>query len=469
MPETAARKALGYARISRDLAKQGAGVDRQTEDIRKVAEQRGFELVGTFTDNDITAAGGKTRPGFEAVLEALSAGAADVVIAWAWDRLCRSRRDSLRVIEVGQAAHATVALVRGTDLDMSTASGRLMADVYASFARNEIDAKSERQERAGQQRAEQGRPPGRRAFGYQQDGSVHPTEGPVVTELFAMFLAGSTMVGLQKWLNDNGHTTARGKAWGDTDVRQLLLNPRYIAERVYRGERVAAGNWPALVSAEVFAAVNARLNDPTRKAWQPARKYLGSGQFRCWCGSLTSSSYANGGRVYVCRAQKHMQRIAEPVDEVVRQVIAARLRRPDVAELLSARQPTGVVAGLRAEALALHRRLEALPADYAEGHLTGQQVRAATARLQAKLADVEARLADAGRGTALAAISGGADLGAVWLDLPLDRQRAVLAELVTVTIERGRVGRGRFDPATVTFDWKGATPTPLRVVPDGPP
>jgi site-specific DNA recombinase len=451
-----ANRAVIYARLSKDIGKTGAGVDRQIQDGRQLARLRGFTIVAEHTDNDLSAAGSKHRPGFEALLDDLESGRANVVIAWAWDRLSRNRRDTLRLIEIGQECRAIVALVRGSDIDMSTASGRLVADLLAGVSRAEIDAKSERQKRASLQRAEAGKPPSRRAFGYRTDGTPDPDEAPLVAEMFSLFLAGSTLTGIARNLNANGHTSTRGKSWNEGSVRVVLRNPRYIAERYYGGERVAAGQWEPLVTVETFEAVRAVLSDPARKKSRPARRYLGSNLYRCWCGSLTKTSYANGGnRVYVCRARRHMQRNAEPVDKVVHRVVAAWLRRPDhIKKLAAGKSAHGVVTKLRQEAIGLHKRLDTLALDYAEGHLTGREVSQARQAIEGKLAKVEGDLAEAGRGSAVAAVIGADDPGGAWLGLPLDRQRAVLAEVAKVTILKGKVGRGSFDPETVDFDWQ---------------
>jgi DNA invertase Pin-like site-specific DNA recombinase len=405
-------------------------------------------------DNDISAAGGKRRPGFEALLDDIAGDRADTVVAWAWDRLSRNRRDTLRLIEVGQDAHTTIALVRGSDIDMSTASGRLVADLLAGVARAEIDTKGERQERAGLQRAEAGKPPARRAFGYLQDGTPHPTEGPVLANVFALFLAGSTQAGLARQLNADGFTSTRGKAFDDTTIRVLLTNPRYIGERWYRGERIGIGDWPPLVTPETFAAVQAVMTDPGRKKRRPARRYIGGGLFRCHCGAKAKISYdGTGARIYVCSARKHMARRAEPVEGLVYKVVAARLRRrPKGTPIV---RPTGGtdITKIREKIVATHELIDGLAVDYSKQFLTGRQVQIATEQFEADLAMLEGQLADAGRGSALASIMKAPDLGQAWLDLPLDRQRAVLSDVVDVVILPGQPGRGKFDPATVDFRW----------------
>src|SRR5699024_8048405 len=123
-----------YLRISRDLTGEQLGVDRQRDAAEEYARASGYEVAEVFTDNDISAAGGKRRPGFEALLATLAAGHLSVVIAWNWDRLTRNRPDTVQLIETCQRAKAKVALVRGSDLDMSTPSGRMTAGILAEVA-----------------------------------------------------------------------------------------------------------------------------------------------------------------------------------------------------------------------------------------------------------------------------------------------------------------------------------------------
>ena len=44
-----------YARISKDRAGAGLGVDRQKADCRELAKRLGWQVVATFIDNDISA------------------------------------------------------------------------------------------------------------------------------------------------------------------------------------------------------------------------------------------------------------------------------------------------------------------------------------------------------------------------------------------------------------------------------
>lgn len=130
-----------YLRISRDLTGQRLGVDRQRVAAEKYALTNDYDVAEVFTDNDISAADGKRRPGFESLLDALADGRVSVVIAWNWDRLTRNRPDTVQLIETCQRTKAKVVLVRGSDLDMSTPSGRMTAGILAEVAQNEIETK----------------------------------------------------------------------------------------------------------------------------------------------------------------------------------------------------------------------------------------------------------------------------------------------------------------------------------------
>ena len=55
------------------------------------ADRFGWEIVDRFDDNDISAFNGKTRPGFEVLLDAMKTGQIDALICWYTDRLHRIR------------------------------------------------------------------------------------------------------------------------------------------------------------------------------------------------------------------------------------------------------------------------------------------------------------------------------------------------------------------------------------------
>src|SRR3954447_9150030 len=87
-----------YARQSLDRSGEGAAVDRQVADCQRVAHQRGWSVVETITDNDMSASTGKPRPGYQRLLSLMHSRTLDAVIVWHVDRLTRRLVDLEEVI-----------------------------------------------------------------------------------------------------------------------------------------------------------------------------------------------------------------------------------------------------------------------------------------------------------------------------------------------------------------------------------
>jgi len=109
------------------------------------------------------------------------------------------------------------------------------------------------------------------------------------------------------------------------------------------------------------------------------------------------------------------------------------------------------VTALRANAAAKRARLGQLADLLADGTLTPEAVRTASARLRAELADVESRMSDSGRVDVLGPLVGAADVRAAWTSLGVDRQLAVVDALMTVTLHAPGRGRRNFDADTVAI------------------
>ncbi len=83
-----------YVRISRDREGLEAGVDRQEADCRKLAEARGWEVAGVYSDNDVSATDRrKLRKAYRQLLADLAAGRIDAIVTYSSSRLYRRPRD----------------------------------------------------------------------------------------------------------------------------------------------------------------------------------------------------------------------------------------------------------------------------------------------------------------------------------------------------------------------------------------
>ena len=114
-------RAAIYLRQSKDTSGNGLAVERQRKDCEKLAADRGWTVVATFTDNDISASNGKRRPGYEDLLTLIDTRQVEAIVAWHVDRLTRRLADLEDLITRCDVTGVKVATVSG-DLDLSTDS-----------------------------------------------------------------------------------------------------------------------------------------------------------------------------------------------------------------------------------------------------------------------------------------------------------------------------------------------------------
>lgn len=464
------RSAAIYCRISRDRAGAGLGVDRQRTDCEELAVRLGWAVTAVYTDNDLSAYSGKPRPGYRALLDDLEAGRASGVLAWHTDRLHRSPVELEEYIAICDRGGVPTHCVKAGPLDLATPSGRLVARQLGAVARYEVEHMIERQKAAKLQAGRAGKyRGGRRPFGYEADGvTVRPAEAAAVLDAAHRVLHGEPLGSIARDWNFRGLTSSTGAQWTSISVHDLLVRARNAALIEHEGQTIAQARWPAIVPEDIWHAVRVLLADPARRHPRSTnRRWLGSGLFLCGvCGDGTTmrSATTAGGPTgpkrptYRCRAGAHMARVAEPVDELVTNLVIARLSRPDARLLLTPDLPEVDMEGLRAQAAALQVRLDELGSLFADGEVTARQLADTTAKIRAKLADTEIQLASAAAGSPLAGFADADDIAAAWEAASVYERKAVVGALMTVTLlpaARGRRPGGHyFDPASVGIDWK---------------
>ncbi|MEH0551244.1 recombinase family protein [Streptomyces sp. B21-101] len=456
-------KGATYTRISKADTGDEDGVIRQGEDTEALARQRGIPLQDRrFQDNDKSATHGKHRPEYERLMAAVQRGEVDVVIVYAMGRLWRNRRERAEGIDLLRKHEVSVLCVKGPELDLTTASGRLLAGLLGEVDTFEVEQMSEREQREMRQRIERGMPPtGPRCFGYTSDGTtVIPAEAEEVEACFHALLAGATLSGLAADLNKREVLNRNGRAWSHNAVRGMLLNERYAGLREYRGE-LYPGRWPTIVEEATWRAAKGMLKEDDRATSPgPGRRWLLSGIARCGvCNDGTTvtsgsrgSTKKNPGQtqpLYRCRKTKHLARGTEPIDFTVEEYVIRRLSRPDAVGLLVDTEAPDA-AELRAKAVSLRARLRGLADEFAEDDdADAVEFRRASRRIRERLEEVEAQMHHPQRARTLVDIVTAEDPAKAWEGLPLDRRRAVVETLAAVTILPGRPGRAPFDPRTV--------------------
>jgi site-specific DNA recombinase len=312
---------------------------------------------------------------------------------------------------------------------------------------------------------------GRRPFGFELDMTVRELEAAAIRQAYDDVLAGVPLGQIARDWNAAGLCTPlktrKGEPswWTAATIRPVLLNPRNAGRRGYgpkdrdNGSRtvedMGPAKWPAIVSEETWRATVGLLSDPERFTGRGrgARALL-TGIALCGvCEATVNGARARSGhRIYRCsEVPGHLSRAAEPVEQWVGEVVVARLSRSDAVGLLRDDKRPDIEA-LSTEAQALRPRLDHLATGFADGELTASQLRTATSRAKAKLAAIEARMADAGRVDVLGPLVQAKDVRKAWGALGIARQRGPIDALMTVKIMPPGRGAKTFRPETVIIE-----------------
>lgn len=466
--------AVIYCRISRDREGAGLGVLRQREDCDQLAAQLGLTVVEVYEDNDLSAYSGKPRPDYRRMLQDLRDGRASTVLAWHTDRLHRSPAELEEYIDACEPLRIETRTVKAGHLDLTTATGRMIARQLGVQARYEVERMVERQRRKRDEMAAAGKHfGGRRPFGWEADGMTPIAfEFDCIREAASSILAGASLRSLAAGWVAREILTSTGSQWEGPEVRSMLLRSRNAGIVTHRGKEAGAGLWPAPLDEPTWRSVCAVLTDPARRITPGnERKYLGSGLYlcgRCADGTTmracTSNSRSPGSETrywgaYTCRAHKHMSRQREQVDDIVQVALLDRLSRPDAAELLAAREEDPVdVRGAQRNMREARGTLDELASALGSGDLDLRSYKVAAVSARKRLEDAEEILSRAVTVNPAAALVGAEDTDAVWAGMDLSRRRAVVTYLMTVTILPAKKGRqpggGYWDPDSLRIEWK---------------
>lgn len=329
---------LLYARLS--VSKdESVSIARQLEAARQYAAARGWNVVGEFADDGVSASKVKPehRPAWRDLLAAAEASKPHAVIVWKVDRLARRVLDFLNADDALQRFGAGLVAVEDP-IDMTTPQGRAFATVLAVFAELEAASiasrvKDARRALLAAGRRGGGRPP----FGWMNvpnpDGPGYvlaqdPERIAYVGELVERGVRGESIYSMAKWLDaqqvprrERGN---RGRGtWSEGVVEAVLRNPVVAGMTRYQPGRKPgepADSWAvvrdadgvpvvdesvALVSVEEWRRLLSVLDANKRPGSRPKaalRPSMLSGLLRCeGCGkNLHRSRVANRYEYYRC-------------------------------------------------------------------------------------------------------------------------------------------------------------------------
>lgn len=372
------RRVAIYVRVSTlEQAVNGYSVSEQESNLRDYAQAHGWEIFEVYADLGISGAKFE-RPALQRMIRDAKARKFDTVLIWKYDRIARSVKDTLILVENIFAPNDIGLVSLELSLDTSTPDGMFMLIQYAAIGQLERSKISDRMAMGRHGRAKSGKPSGwsRPIFGYIYEGdtlSIDPVTGPIVQEIFAGYLSGLPLNQVTERLNAAGHI-GKKQPWHHTVVRRLLLNKKYAGFTRYR-DSYYPGNFEPLVSLEDWEKTQSELERRQNEAYSKFNisrpfqsKYLLSGLLYCgYCSSrftiALGSRRKDGTRLHryrchnlvkgdkTCPAQSSYK-ADEMEEEVLAQIEQLRLDPSGLDDLSNNSE------GLRREIDALNKKIE---------------------------------------------------------------------------------------------------------------
>ncbi len=504
MTRTVITQAIIYLRLSdlrqEDLNEDGTGRtfgDRERR-LRELADRWGWPVVKVVVENDVDPKTGKARPasafkrrkvtlpdgstvmrvirpGYRGILQDLTAGVANGLLAEDLDRVLRDPRDLEDLIDVAEAKRINVRSLTGslTLTDGGTDAEITLARAMVAFA-NKSSRDTSRRVSLGRERkalaGEYGG--GTRPFGFEEDG-VTPLEieseflayaSTRILQLNKKTRKPWTLAALAAEARDFGLLTSTGLPMTAEALRQLLSRRRNMGVLIHNGEEVGKLPGKPVVDPEVFRAVVRLLSDPARRTSTagPAPRWLGSGIYRCGVhldGTTCNVGIGNRSPRYKCKVGPHLTRNAAHLDALVQATLLQRIAtdRKLVEQFVydAKKMPAVDLGALRAEADAIRVELDGFAEDRIRGQITRSQMLRGTELALLRLEAIEQQMRDATTvESPLTQFIEVKDVAQLWNSQPLSVKRFVLDTLMEVTIMPvGRTGHA-FNPRSVDLRFK---------------
>ena len=452
-----------YTRISEDPKSRGGkavNVATQERDCRKIAAERGYDVVEVFCDNDLSAADPKVvRPAFEALLERVLVGDFAAVLVYTQDRLVRLPADLERVMGTFTVSSTALIPVVGTS-DFQSDEGQLYARFGTMLASYEVAKVRRRVIRKMADNAERGLPSGGGAgYGFRADKvTLEPQEAKRIREAAKRVLDGESLYSIAQRWNDKAVPFRGGRPWNPSAIRRILLAPRIAGLRVHRGEIVGRAVWPEIVDRQTFDRVGKVLTRPSRRTVTDRGQKLLTGLLSCGvgfeagddrpkCGKPLNHKTSQKGPRYYCRHCLGTLVAADHVEEFVRGTLAEAVDdREFIATLRRMEKDTGAV-DLAEDIDRLEAERGDLAHELAEGRMTAAEWKIVRAGIDARLTTLHAEAARQRGGSPLSEWAGkGGALDAAWPKMKQETKRALIgAAFSDIIVKPARAGFNRFD------------------------
>ena len=250
-----------YARFS-SHSQTEQSIEGQLKECYAYAQRNDYTVVGEYIDRALS---GTTdhRPEFQRMIADSAKKTFQGVLVYQLDRFARNRYDSATYKSKLKKNGVRVLSARENISD--DASGVLMEAVLEGMAEYYSVELAQKIKRGMDINAEKCLSTGGNlALGFKTEGKriiVDPLTAPIVVKIFEMYVTGSTMADIIRYLNANQIKTSYGNEFNKNSINRILRNKRYRDKEIPDG-------LPRIVDEDLFWEAQ-RIMEKNKKA--PAR------------------------------------------------------------------------------------------------------------------------------------------------------------------------------------------------------
>lgn len=259
------KRVVIYIRVSTlEQAQEGYSIDEQKKRLIAYCKARGWTIVEILVDPGFSGSN-LERPGIQALISHIKDY--DMVLVYKLDRLSRSQRDTLYLIEEVFLPNNVDFVSINESFDTSTPFGRAMIGILSVFAQLEREQIKERTAMGRTARFREGKRLGSRPpIGYDYDTetgklAINEYEAMQVRLVFQLYVgtAETPGVGYQaivQYMQAHGYKYRYGDWRHKRTVMVALANPVYMGDSKLLDE-VVENTHEAIISRETFARAQA--------------------------------------------------------------------------------------------------------------------------------------------------------------------------------------------------------------------
>ena len=307
-----------YVRVSGHEQEDNYSIPEQIERTKKYCDAKDWMVYKIYTDSVYTGSN-MERPGLQDMIKDCKNGKLDMVLVYKLDRLSRSQKDTLFLIEDVFEKHGIGFTSMTENFDTSTPHGKFIIGILSVFAQLEREKIKERTMMGKDSRAQEGKWHGGRwiPIGYDyKEGHLIPNEYETmqVKEIAELFLKGMPVRTIERTVTKKGYRHKHGE-WDAKAIKRVLSNPVYIG-KIKNRDKLYDGLHEPILDQKTFDDIQKIMEERREQygAAKPHQSLLGGILYCKNCGGRYARQSYNGIYSYMCysRSKKMPKMIKDP-------------------------------------------------------------------------------------------------------------------------------------------------------------